>query len=92
MAKYYTNITIKRMAELLDLSVEETEACLCKLVETGIVSARTDRLAGVVRFTSTQEPAAILDSWAASLSKLMALVNNTTHLIHQEEMLAVANA
>lgn len=92
MAKYYTNITITRMAELLDLSVEETEACLCKLVETGIVSARTDRLAGVVRFTSTQEPAAVLDSWAASLSKLMALVNNTTHLIHQEEMLAVANA
>ncbi|XP_014295397.1 26S proteasome non-ATPase regulatory subunit 12 [Microplitis demolitor] len=92
MAKYYTKITLTRMAELLDLPVEETEACLCKLVETGVISARTDRPAGVVRFTGTQEPAAVLDAWAASLNKLMSLVNHTTHLIHQEEMLAVANA
>lgn len=92
MAKYYTKITLKRMSELLDLTVEETESCLCNLVETGIISARTDRPAGVVRFTGTQEPAALLDAWGASLSKLMGLVNHTTHLIHQEEMLAVAQS
>ncbi|OAD60682.1 26S proteasome non-ATPase regulatory subunit 12 [Eufriesea mexicana] len=92
MAKYYTKITLTRMAELLDLPVEETEACLCSLVETGVINARTDRPAGVVRFTGTQEPAALLDAWAASLSKLMSLVNHTTHLIHQEEMLAVAQS
>ncbi|KOX79230.1 26S proteasome non-ATPase regulatory subunit 12, partial [Melipona quadrifasciata] len=92
MAKYYTKITLTRMAELLDLPIEETEACLCSLVETGVISARTDRPAGVVRFTGTQEPAALLDAWAASLSKLMSLVNHTTHLIHQEEMLAVAQS
>lgn len=92
MAKYYTKITLTRMAELLDLPVEETEACLCNLVETGVINARTDRPAGVVRFTGSQEPAALLDTWAASLSKLMSLVNHTTHLIHQEEMLAVAQS
>ncbi|XP_012532414.1 26S proteasome non-ATPase regulatory subunit 12 [Monomorium pharaonis] len=92
MAKYYTKITLTRMAELLDLPTEETESCLCNLVETGVINARTDRPAGVVRFTGTQEPAALLDTWAASLSKLMGLVNHTTHLIHQEEMLAVAQS
>lgn len=92
MAKYYTKITLTRMAELLDLPVDETEACLCNLVETGVINARTDRPAGVVRFTGTQEPAALLDAWASSLSKLMSLVNHTTHLIHQEEMLAVAQS
>ncbi|KYN07202.1 26S proteasome non-ATPase regulatory subunit 12 [Cyphomyrmex costatus] len=92
MAKYYTKITLTRMAELLDLPTEETETCLCNLVETGVINARTDRPAGVVRFTGTQEPAALLDTWAASLSKLMGLVNHTTHLIHQEEMLAVAQS
>ncbi|XP_043252443.1 26S proteasome non-ATPase regulatory subunit 12 [Colletes gigas] len=92
MAKYYTKITLTRMAELLDLPVEETESCLCNLVETGVINARTDRPTGVVRFTGTQEPAALLDAWAASLSKLMSLVNHTTHLIHQEEMLAVAQS
>ncbi|XP_046434601.1 26S proteasome non-ATPase regulatory subunit 12 [Neodiprion fabricii] len=92
MAKYYTKITLTRMAELLDLPVEETESCLCNLVETGVINARTDRPAGVVRFTGAQEPAALLDAWSASLSKLMGLVNHTTHLIHQEEMLAVAQS
>ncbi|XP_014220791.1 26S proteasome non-ATPase regulatory subunit 12 [Trichogramma pretiosum] len=92
MAKYYTRITLTRMAELLDLPVEETEQCLCKLVETGVINARTDRPAGMVRFTKTQEPAALLDEWSSSLSELMSLVNNTTHLIHQEEMLASAKA
>ncbi|XP_012271927.1 26S proteasome non-ATPase regulatory subunit 12 [Orussus abietinus] len=92
MAKYYTKITLIRMAELLDLPVEETEACLCNLVETGVINARTDRPAGVVKFTGSQEPAALLDTWAASLSKLMGLLNHTTHLIHQEEMLAVAQS
>lgn len=92
IAKYYTKITLTRMAELLDLPVEETEACLCSLVETGVINARMDRPAGVVRFTGTQEPAALLDAWGASLSKLMSLVNHTTHLIHQEEMLAVAQS
>lgn len=92
MAKYYTKITLTRMAELLDLPVEETESCLCNLVETGVINARTDRPAGVVRFTGTQEPAALLDAWSASLSKLMGLVNHTTHLIHQEEMLSAAQS
>ncbi|XP_066603716.1 26S proteasome non-ATPase regulatory subunit 12 [Prorops nasuta] len=92
MAKYYTKITLIRMSELLDLPVEETETCLCNLVETGVINARTDRPAGVVRFTGAQEPAALLDAWASSLSKLMGLVNHTTHLIHQEEMLAVAQS
>ncbi|XP_078035231.1 regulatory particle non-ATPase 5 [Augochlora pura] len=90
LAKYYTRITLRRMALLLDLPLAKTEACLCNLVETGVINARTDRVAGVVRFTGTQEPAALLDAWAASLSKLMSLVNHTTHLIHQEEMLAGA--
>lgn len=92
MAKYYTKITLTRMAELLDLPIDETETCLCNLVETGVINARADRPAGVVRFTGTQEPAALLDAWAASLSKLMGLVNHTTHLIHQEEMLAIAQS
>ena len=32
MAKYYTKVTLKRMSELLDLKVEETEDFLSKMV------------------------------------------------------------
>ena len=32
MAKYYTKVTLKRMSELLDLKVDETEDFLSKMV------------------------------------------------------------
>ncbi|XP_047480699.1 LOW QUALITY PROTEIN: 26S proteasome non-ATPase regulatory subunit 12-like [Penaeus chinensis] len=86
MAKYYTRIYLKRMAELLDLSVKESEEFLCQLVVSGTVTARMDRLEGIVNFGTTPEHSQLLNSWADSLHHLMALVNKTTHLINKEEM------
>nr|CAD7429524.1 unnamed protein product [Timema monikensis] len=86
MAKYYTKISVKRMSELLDLSPEETEEILSQLVVSKAVTARTDRPAGVVSFTHSQDPGAVLTQWSEQLSSLMQLVNRTTHLINKEEM------
>jgi len=47
MAKYYTRIKISRIAQLLDLSVAETEEFLSTLVVSKTVQAKTDRPAGV---------------------------------------------
>ena len=46
IAKYYTRITLKRMAELLALSENETEDFLSSMVVKGAVEAKTDRLEG----------------------------------------------
>ena len=46
MAKYYTRVTLKRMAELLALSENETEDFLSSMVVKGTVEAKTDRLEG----------------------------------------------
>lgn len=86
MAKYYTRITLKRMAELLDLPVEETENFLSNLVVNKTVLAKTDRPAGVVSFTQSKDPNDVLNDWSNHLSTLMQLVNKTTHLINKEEM------
>ncbi|KAK3872169.1 hypothetical protein Pcinc_022737 [Petrolisthes cinctipes] len=86
MAKYYTRIYLKRMAELLDLSVKESEEFLCQLVVSGTVVARMDRMEGVVNFGTTPEHSQLLNSWSDNLHHLMALVNKTTHLINKEEM------
>ncbi|KDR19074.1 26S proteasome non-ATPase regulatory subunit 12 [Zootermopsis nevadensis] len=86
MAKYYTRITLKRMAELLDLPVEETEDFLSNLVVNKTVLAKTDRPAGVVSFTQSKDPNDVLNDWSNHLSSLMQLVNKTTHLINKEEM------
>ncbi|XP_026286346.1 26S proteasome non-ATPase regulatory subunit 12 [Frankliniella occidentalis] len=86
MAKYYTRITLKRMSELLDLPIEETEDFLSNMVVSKTIEAKTDRPAGVVSFTRSQDPNDVLNAWATHLSSLMQLVNKTTHLINKEEM------
>ncbi|XP_071487476.1 26S proteasome non-ATPase regulatory subunit 12-like [Diadema antillarum] len=86
MAKYYTRITTKRMGELLELSEDEAEAFLSKLVEKKTIYAKVDRLAGIVDFMPHRDPNDILNSWSNNLNDLMHLVNKTTHLINKEEM------
>jgi len=86
MAKYYTRIRLERMAELLDLSIAESEEFLSSLVVNGTVRAKTDRLANVVHFTPDKDPNDILNEWSSNVSALMSLVNRTTHLINKEEM------
>jgi len=86
MAKYYTKIRLSRMSNLLALSENETEDCLSDMVVAGTVSAKTDRLEGIVDFTEQEDPLEALNSWSSNTNKLMDLVMKTTHLINKEEM------
>ena len=54
MAKYYTKIRLTRMCKLLALTESETEDCLSDMVVAGTVSAKTDRLEGIVDFTEQE--------------------------------------
>ena len=53
---------------------------------SGTVTARMDRLEGIINFGTAPEHSQLLNTWADSLHHLMALVNKTTHLINKEEM------
>jgi len=86
MAKYYTRIRLTRMSSLLALSEAETEDCLADMVVAGTVTAKTDRLAGIVDFSEQQDPLENLNGWSRNTNKLMDLVMRTTHLINKEEM------
>merc|ERR1712203_501691 len=74
------------MATLLALTEAETEDCLSDMVVAGTVSAKTDRLEGIVDFTEQQDPLENLNTWSYNTNKLMDLVMKTTHLINKEEM------
>ncbi|XP_041076259.1 26S proteasome non-ATPase regulatory subunit 12-like [Polyodon spathula] len=87
MAKYYTRITMKRMAGLLDLSVDESEEFLSSLVVSKTIYSKVDRMAGIINFQRPKDPNDILNDWSHKLNSLMALVNKTTHLIAKEEMI-----
>lgn len=86
MEKYYTKITMKRMAELLDLSVQESENFLSDLVTSKTVYAKIDRPAGIVVFRPAQDCSDTLNAWSRDVSELMNLLNKTTHLITKEQM------
>uniref|UniRef100_H2MFU5 26S proteasome non-ATPase regulatory subunit 12 n=1 Tax=Oryzias latipes TaxID=8090 RepID=H2MFU5_ORYLA len=87
MAKYYTRITMKRMANLLDLSIDESEEFLSSLVVNKTIYAKVDRLAGIINFQRPKDPNDLLNDWSHKLNSLMSLVNKTTHLIAKEEMI-----
>jgi 26S proteasome regulatory subunit N5 len=92
MAKYYTRIYTKRMANLLDLSEEETEEFLSNLVINKTISGKIDRLTGIVTFESAKDPNETLNDWSKNLVTLMNSINKTVHLINKEEMVhAVKN-
>lgn len=86
MAKYYTRMHIRRMAELLDLTEDETEEFLSNLVVKKSVQAKIDRLDGIVSFERPKDPNDVLNDWSHNINSLMNLVNKTTHLITKEGM------
>ncbi|PWA76666.1 hypothetical protein CTI12_AA231320 [Artemisia annua] len=86
VSKYYARITVKRLAELLCLTVEEAEKHLSEMVVSKALVAKVDRPMGVVSFQSAKDSNDILNSWASNLEKLLDLVEKSCHQIHKETM------
>ena len=77
MAKYYTRITLARLTTLLDLTPQQAEETLCRLVVSGTVWARIDRPAGVVNFRSSRSPEDVMNDWSSDMQRLLGLVEKT---------------
>lgn len=90
IAKYYTRITMKRLCELVDVDQNSLEKDISRLVNDGMISCKIDRLGGLVDFRQKQTPREQLNDWGRGLDSLMNLVNQTTHLISKEYILADA--
>lgn len=84
VGKYYTKITLARLAQLLDLPIAEAESSLCSLVTSGTIWARIDRPAGVVSLEKKKDAQEHLNSWSSDINKLMSLVEEASHLINRE--------
>ncbi|XP_057496811.1 26S proteasome non-ATPase regulatory subunit 12 homolog A-like [Actinidia eriantha] len=86
VSKYYSRITLKRLAELLCLSVQEAEKHLSDMVVSKALVAKIDRPVGIVCFQTAKDSNDILNSWAVNLEKLLDLVEKSCHQIHKETM------
>ncbi|XP_049851918.1 26S proteasome non-ATPase regulatory subunit 12-like isoform X2 [Schistocerca gregaria] len=87
IAKYYSLISMKRLAQLLDLEYDSCNKYVCDLVLKKSVFARIDRINGTVNFVRRQEASETLNDWAGDITSLLALVDKTCHLIYRENMM-----
>lgn len=87
MAKYYSRITHKRMAELLDLTLQESEEMLSNLVVKKTVWAKVDRLEQIISFSEYKDPNDVLNDWSRDITSLMGSICKINHLINKEEMI-----
>ncbi|MCL7042196.1 hypothetical protein MKW94_000596 [Papaver nudicaule] len=86
VSKYYSRITMKRVAELLCLSLEEAEKHLSDMVVSKALVAKIDRPMGIVCFQTAKDSNEVLNSWAVNLEKVLDLVEKSCHQIHKETM------
>ncbi|KAL3613485.1 26S proteasome non-ATPase regulatory subunit 12 A [Castilleja foliolosa] len=86
VSKYYSRITLKRLADLLCLTFQETEKHLSEMVVSKALVAKIDRPMGVVCFQKAKDSNDVLNSWAMNLEKLLDLVEKSCHQIHKETM------
>jgi len=87
VAKYYTRIRTRRLAQLLDLNDQDTEDFLSKLVVSKTIYAKIDRPAGIVSFAQPKNANQVLNDWSNNINSLLGLIEKTCHLITKEEML-----
>lgn len=86
VAKYYSRITLQKLAKLLDLPDDESEKHLCSLIVSKALVAKIDRPAGIVTFVPKKDTGEILNKWSRNITNLLALVEKSCHLIQKEAM------
>ena len=88
VSRYYSRVTLPRLAALISLDEAAAEARLSAMVSSGAVKAKLDRPAKVVTFASPavggSSPDELLNSWAASTEKLLGLVELASHKINKD--------
>jgi 26S proteasome regulatory subunit N5 len=77
VAQYYTRITLPRLTSLLDLTAQQTEDTLARLVVSGTIWARVDRPAQIVNFRSKRSAEDVMNDWSSDMQKLLSLVEKT---------------
>lgn len=92
VSRYYSRIRLSRLAELLDLSEDDTERKLAAMVsDKKALWAKIDRPAKIVSFSKPKDADATLNEWASNVSSLLDIVERTCHLVHRETMVQNLN-
>jgi 26S proteasome regulatory subunit N5 len=76
VAKYYTQISFDRMAEILEYPVDEMETFLCNLIVTGVIpDAKIHRPSRIINLRARKADIETLDQWGSNVRKLTDILN-----------------
>lgn len=87
ISKFYSKISIQRLAEILELSPNEAEENLCDMVSERGLAVKIDRTSGTVTFGSAVSKSDILNTWHNKIGSVLHLVEKTCQQIQKESQI-----
>ncbi|GAW79881.1 26S proteasome regulatory subunit p55 [Plasmodium gonderi] len=83
----YSKISLTRLSQLLNASLEDSENLLSELVSNKMLNAKIDRLHGIIKFSLKKNPEILLNTWSSQINQILDLLEESSHLIQKERML-----
>ena len=90
VAKYFKNVKLVRLAQILRINLDTVEDCLCDLIVNQLVKAKIDRPAGVVDFSipEVSNDNDMVDNWVENINQIVDIVDLACERIEHEEVVA----
>ncbi|KFD53725.1 hypothetical protein M514_05430 [Trichuris suis] len=86
IATYYSQISLDRLAELIDVDTETAEDMICQMTNSGeLKGAKINRPEGYVKFRANENPEELLTNLNNDVDQMSDLLEETVRLIIGEE-------
>lgn len=86
-ATSFSQVKICRLAEIVSLSEDECEKFIMKMVNGKALTAKIDRIDGLVVFKRAQKASEDVEDWNKAVEKVSSLIDKAAHLVVKERML-----
>lgn len=84
--KFFSQISLQRISELIAIPKEEAESEICDMVNNNYMYAKINRIKAVVSFRRKKNYDDKLNSLDDDLYKMLDMLESTCHLIHKENL------
>jgi 26S proteasome regulatory subunit N5 len=84
--KFFSQISLRRISEMIGVNISEIENEICDMVVNKFIYAKINRIAGTVNFKPKQDYSDKLNDLNFDLNKMLEKMETTCHLIHKEHL------
>ena len=90
VSKYFKNMKMARLSQILQIDSEILEDCLCDLIVNQLVKAKIDRPTGIIDFALPQisNDNFMIDNWVENINEIVDIIDLACERIEHEEVVA----